>query len=112
MALGLSITRKKLFQFSTTFAEIFANVRFCPVSAPVSNLNPRNIQCIPVANILFLLKFEQKHKFLKVLYVISGCKTIWQYTTMCHKIRCDFNILEGFRKIKIFFHFLNIIYLM
>jgi hypothetical protein len=34
--------------------------RFCPISALGSDINPRNIQCIPVVNIFAFLDLERK----------------------------------------------------
>ena len=54
------------------------NAPFCPISASVSNFNPRNTQCIPacpvgladrtgVVKIIAFLELEQKYAFFKGL---------------------------------------------
>jgi len=43
------------------------NGTFCPISASGSNFNPRNIQYIPVVEILAFLELEQKLPFFKGL---------------------------------------------
>jgi len=44
------------------------NGTFCPISASGSNVNPRNIQYIPVVEIFAFLELEQKLPFFKGLY--------------------------------------------
>jgi len=42
---------------------------FCPISAPGSNFNPRNITYIPVGKIFAFLELEQNISFLNGHYL-------------------------------------------
>jgi len=44
------------------------NGTICPISASGSNFNPRNIQYIPVVEIIAFLELEQKLPFFKGLF--------------------------------------------
>ncbi len=57
------------------YARPLQNGTFCPISAKASqvpasgsNVNPRNIQYIPVVEIFAFLELEQKLPFFKGLY--------------------------------------------
>ena len=46
-----------------SIASQFQNVPLCPISAPGSNFNPRNTQCIHVVKIFAVLDLEQTETF-------------------------------------------------
>jgi len=53
--------------FIDDVARPLQNGTFCPISTSGSNFNPRNIQYIPVVEILAFLELEQKLPFFKGL---------------------------------------------